>query len=111
MTEPQTRPRPPRRRLTPRPEAATAVALEAPERVHVPARAWVATIAADLLPLGVPIETLTEHPENARRHTERDIPVLMESLRRYGQRKPIVAKRTYRDLTNVVIAGNGTRTA
>lgn len=109
MTEPQTRQRPPRRRLAPRPEAPETARPEAPEPSGI--RAWVATIAADLLPLAVPIGELTEHPENARRHTERDIPVLMESLRRYGQRKPIVAKRTYRDLANVVIAGNGTRTA
>lgn len=68
-------------------------------------------IADDLRPLAVAISDLTEHPDNARRHTERDIPILMESLLRYGQRKPIVAKRAYRGLTNVVIAGNGTRTA
>lgn len=68
-------------------------------------------IAADLQALAFPVADLTEHPDNARRHTERDIPILMESLLRYGQRKPIVAKHEYRGMTNVVIAGNGTRTA
>jgi ParB family chromosome partitioning protein len=46
-------------------------------------------------------------PDNARAH-DADEPVLDESLRRFGQRKPIVAKREYRGLANVVLAGNGT---
>jgi hypothetical protein len=49
-------------------------------------------IAPDLRQLAVPIETLTEAPDNARRHTDRDIQALMDSLRRFGQRKAIVAK-------------------
>jgi hypothetical protein len=65
-------------------------------------------IADDLRPLAVPVADLTIHPDNARRHSERDIPVLAESLRRYGQRKPIVGKREYRGLSNVIVAGNGT---
>ena len=65
-------------------------------------------IAASLTPLAVPLSDLTPHPDNARRHTDRDIPVLMASLLRYGQRKPVVGKREYRGLTNVIIAGNGT---
>lgn len=69
----------------------------------------IGVLAPDLRPLAVPLASLQPHPDNARRHTlERDIPVLMESLRRYGQRKPIVAKREFRGLTNVVVAGNGT---
>ena len=66
-------------------------------------------IAADLRSLAVPIRTLRPAPDNARWHGDRDIPVLMESLgARFGQRKPIVAKREYRGVVNAVIAGNGT---
>lgn len=66
-------------------------------------------IAEDLWPLAVPLATLQESPNNARRHSlERDIPVLMNSLRRFGQRKPIVAKRWHLGSPNVVLAGNGT---
>jgi ParB-like chromosome segregation protein Spo0J len=66
-------------------------------------------VAPDLLPLVVPLDTLTEAPDNARKHSlSRDIPALTESLRRFGQRKPIVAKRNYRGLSNVVVAGTGT---
>jgi ParB-like chromosome segregation protein Spo0J len=66
-------------------------------------------IAPDLRSLAVPIGQLTPAPDNARRHADdRDLPVLMESLRRFGQRKPIVAKRLYRGSANAVIAGNGT---
>lgn len=68
-------------------------------------------IAADLRPLAWEVEELTPHPDNARRHSDRDIPVLMESLTRYGQRKPVVGKREYRGLSNVIIAGNGTLSA
>lgn len=130
MTDSPPRQRPPRRRLAPRPEAPTTDVPEAPVPLDVPvtveesatgsrppvnrhpmtesAVADNHSIATDLLPLAIPVGDLTEHPENARRHTARDIPVLMESLRIYGQRKPIVGKRVYRDLENVIIAGNGT---
>lgn len=65
-------------------------------------------IAADLRPLAVPIVDLVPAPDNARRHSlARDIPALMESFRRFGQCKAIVAKRRYRGLANVVLCGNG----
>lgn len=65
-------------------------------------------IGESLRGLAVPCDTLAVHPDNARRHSEKDLPVLAASLTTYGQRKPIVAKRQYRGLANVVIAGNGT---
>lgn len=66
-------------------------------------------MAVDLRPLAVPLATLQPAPDNARRHSlGRDISALMGSLRRFGQRKPIVAKRSYRGVANAVIAGNGT---
>lgn len=62
-------------------------------------------IAPDLRPLAVAVGGLRPAERNARQHdAERDIPVLMESLRRFGQRKPVVARRDTRE----VIAGNGT---
>jgi hypothetical protein len=61
-------------------------------------------IAADLRSLAVPVDTLHHSPRNVRRHSlSRDIPVLMQSLERFGQRKPIVVRRS-----GEVLAGNGT---
>jgi hypothetical protein len=69
-------------------------------------------IASDLRSLATEIAELTSAPDNARQHSElRDLPVLIESLRRFGQRKPIVAKGWYVGRANVVIAGNGTLAA
>jgi hypothetical protein len=65
-------------------------------------------IAPDLRALAVPIDSLRPMPGNARAHGERDLSALTESLRRHGQRKPGVAKRTYRGLSNVLLAGHGT---
>jgi hypothetical protein len=65
-------------------------------------------IAADLRALAVPIDSLRPMPGNARAHGERSIAALAESLRTHEQRKPIVAKRIYRGLSHVVLAGNGT---
>src|SRR5688500_8549876 len=67
-------------------------------------------IAADLRARAVPIETLQHAPDNARRHAHADLWALADSLR-LGQRKPVVAKRTYRGLSSGVLAGNGTLTA
>ena len=67
------------------------------------------SIAPDLRSLAVPLLELVPASNNARRHSfDRDIPALMESLQRFGQRKAIVAKRTYRGSRNAVIAGSGT---
>src|SRR5216683_2506759 len=61
-------------------------------------------IVPALAALAVNIGTLTLDPNNARLHNERNIEAIKESLRRYGQVKPVVARRSNR----VVIAGNGT---
>jgi hypothetical protein len=68
-----------------------------------------ACIAPDLRPLAVPVASLQPAPDNARRHSlAKDLPLLMASLERFDQRKPIVAMRRYRGRKNVVLAGNGT---
>lgn len=53
--------------------------------------------------LVVPIEQLSPDPNNARKHSQRNIDAVAASLKQFGQRKPIVVTRE-----NVVIAGNGT---
>lgn len=57
-----------------------------------------------LLPLAVSIDSLTPDPDNARRHTDRNLDSIAASLRAYGQRKPIVVQKQ----GMVVRAGNGT---
>lgn len=61
-------------------------------------------IAVDLQSLAVPVSELVPARRNARQHAERDLEVLAASLEKFGQRKPIVAKRDTRE----VLAGNGT---
>jgi hypothetical protein len=51
----------------------------------------------------IPIDDLQLDPNNARKHSERNIDSICKSLAQFGQRKPIVITK---DLT--VIAGNGT---
>jgi DNA modification methylase len=51
----------------------------------------------------VPINDLTPDPANARKHGERNLSAIIDSLRAFGQQKPIVV-----DARGVVIAGNGT---
>ncbi len=65
-------------------------------RGNVPA---VAGISADLLSLAVPIDSVTLHPRNPR---EGDVGAIVESLRRFGQLKPIVVQAS----TRFVVAGN-----
>ncbi len=48
------------------------------------------------------IDALKFDPTNARKHDERNIKAIMDSLERHGQRKPIVC------YSNMVVAGNGT---
>ncbi|MDR7496824.1 MAG: DNA methyltransferase [Armatimonadota bacterium] len=50
-------------------------------------------IAEGLRPLAVPIDAPKIDPSNARRHPERNLQAVRASLRRYGQRKPIVVNR------------------
>ena len=49
-----------------------------------------------------PILKLTLDPNNARKHSEKNLKAIAASLEKFGQRKPIVVHR------GVVIAGNGT---
>ena len=50
----------------------------------------------------VAIESLALDPNNARKHSKRNLDAIKASLSKFGQRKPIVVHN------NVVIAGNGT---
>lgn len=61
-------------------------------------------IHPQLAALAVPIDSLRLDPQNARRHPEANLAALQASLRVYGQRKPIVFRRS----DAVIIAGNGT---
>lgn len=56
-----------------------------------------------LTPVWVPLDDLLPDPNNARRHSESNLGAIRASLRRFGQRKPIVI-----DQQNIVCAGNGT---
>jgi len=56
-------------------------------------------IAPSLAPLVVPIDTVAPSPRNPR---EGDVGAIAESLRRFGQQKPIVVQ----DSTGLVVAGN-----
>ena len=51
----------------------------------------------------VPIESMSPDPANARKHDERNLEAIRDSLRAFGQQKPIVV-----DARGIVIAGNGT---
>lgn len=50
----------------------------------------------------VRLDSLTLDPKNARKHSERNLAAIKESLSRFGQRKPIVVRGSK------VLAGNGT---
>lgn len=51
----------------------------------------------------VPVEKLTFDPSNARKHSDANLAAIAESLKQFGQRKPIVV-----NAENVIVAGNGT---
>lgn len=51
----------------------------------------------------VKISTLQSDPDNARKHSAKNLDAIAGSLKRFGQRKPIVVTSS-----NIVIAGNGT---
>lgn len=57
----------------------------------------------DLRVVKVKIDSLQFDPDNARKHSEKNIESIVNSLKRFGQRKPIVVTGA-----NIVIAGNGT---
>lgn len=63
-----------------------------------------ARYAEQLEGLLVPIESLTIDPANARTHDDRNIDAIANSLKRFGQMKPIVV----REESMLVVAGNGT---
>jgi len=50
-----------------------------------------------------PLEKLKFDPQNARRHDERNIKTVMNSLELFGQHAPLVV----REMDNVVVVGNG----
>lgn len=56
-----------------------------------------------LLPLLVPIDSVTHDPRNARAHDRRNLASIKDSYDDHGQRKPLVAKLPERYIT----AGNG----
>ncbi len=49
--------------------------------------------------VNVPIDALTEHPDNAR---SGDVPKIMRSLERFGQVKPVIVQKS----TGYIVAGN-----
>lgn len=51
----------------------------------------------------VAIADLISDPNNARKHDERNLDAIVGSLKKFGQRKPIVVSTD-----NVIVAGNGT---
>lgn len=61
-------------------------------------------VITDLIVERVPIDSVTEHPLNARRG---DVEVIRESLRTHGQYAPIVVQRS----TSYVLKGNHTHRA
>lgn len=63
-------------------------------------------VAPSLKGLLVDIDSLTPDPQNARLHPERNLEAIKESLREFGQRKPISVVKRGGQL--VVMAGNGT---
>jgi len=62
-------------------------------------------IVEALRPLAVPIASVSADPANARKHDGRNIEAIKGSLRRFGQRKPIVVNRRTGGTTE---AGAGT---
>lgn len=68
-----------------------------------PLKADLDHIVAPLRDLAVPCADLVLDPKNARLHDERNLDAIASSLRRFGQRLPIVVQQT----GMVVRAGNG----
>lgn len=64
-------------------------------------------IVEGLRPLAGPIGELVPDPTNARKHGEKNLAVIMGSLRQYGQRTPLVVQRE----GMIVRKGNGTLAA
>ena len=64
------------------------------------------TIDPSLRSLAVPIASVHRDPNNANKHNERSIRAIMDSLRRFGQVRPLLARADGR-----IVAGNGTHEA
>ncbi len=68
-----------------------------------------ALIAGALLPLATPVDNLMTDPDNAN---VGEVPAIRRSLNAFGQRKPVVVKRTGEDAhgrpVGTIIAGNHT---
>lgn len=60
-------------------------------------------IAPDLWTLVVPLSAVKLDPKNARKHGQRNLDTIRDSLREHGQQKPIVVNQD-----GLCIAGNGT---
>lgn len=74
------------------------------KRPRVPRSADLSYIAEDLRGLAFPIADLVDDPENPRTHSDGNLTAIVASLRKYGQRKPIVV-----NIRNLEVeAGNGT---
>ncbi len=77
---------------------------EVPEKAELTKGQAKYRIAPALKPHIVKINTLTPDPDNAREHPDRNLNAIKDSLRLYGQVKPIVVRKSNR----TVVAGNGT---
>lgn len=61
-------------------------------------------IHSDLRALAVSLSDLKLDPQNARQHSAENVNAIAVSLKKFGQRKPVVANRS----TGFIEAGNGT---
>lgn len=69
-----------------------------------PPRVELDWIVESLRPLAEPVERLELDPRNARKHDEANLAAIAASLKRFGQRRPIVVNR----VNGQIEAGNGT---
>lgn len=53
--------------------------------------------------LRVPIDSIKLHPRNARQHGDRSVNAIAESIKVFGQQRPIIVDRS-----GLILAGNGT---
>lgn len=63
-------------------------------------------IIEPLRPFAVPIEAISQDSTNARKHSERNVQAILASIRRFGQRIPVVVNED-----GVIEKGNGTHEA
>ena len=60
-------------------------------------------IVESLLPLAIKVSAVKPDPRNARKHNDRNLETIKNSLETYGQRKPIICNKK----TKLIEAGNG----